>query len=546
MSEAARDRTRLVGLALAGLFVVMAGRSAYIAAAGLPDTPRLSRSVAASEHGASQRANIVDRNGELLAESIPSLSLWANPQVIWEPSDVAARLTEVFPDLDTDAMTRRLSDKSREFVWVRRGLTPRQRERIMELGAEGLGFREERRRVYPRGTLAGHVLGYTDIDGRGLAGIERQFDEALQSGHPPLRLTLDISIQAALEAELAAAAIDYGIKGGAAILIETRTGALRGLASWPAFDPHRAGDMPATDPGRLNRAIGAVYELGSVFKPLTIAAALEAGVVRPGERVPVAEPLVVGRHTIQDTHWIGEQASLTQIVSTSSNIGTVRVNQRLGTRRQAAFLERAGLTARPPVELPGSAAPLLPRAYDEVTAATVSYGHGISVSPLSFLSAFAAFGNDGRRVPPRLVEPAIAGPDGTEIMSPETAQAVLEMLRVAVVSGTGKQADIPGYRIAGKTGTAEKPVAGGYDSERNVASFAAVFPADRPEYALIVTLDEPQPDAGGSMTAASNAAPVAGRIVERTAPLLGLTPRFEDLRPASPPPGDLPAERSAL
>jgi cell division protein FtsI (penicillin-binding protein 3) len=544
VSEAARDRTRLAGLVLAGLFVVMAGRSAYIAATGAPEGAWAARRMAASE--SELRARILDRNSVLLAESVSSYSLWANPQLIWEPSEVAAKLREVFPDMDTAAITRRLSDQSREFVWVRRGLTPGQRLRIMELGAEGLGFREERRRIYPQGALAGHVLGYTDIDGRGLAGLERQFDSILQPGQPPLRLTLDISIQTALEVELAAAAEAYKIRGGAAILMETRTGAIRGIASWPPFDPHRAGDLPTNDPGRLNRAVGAVYELGSVFKPLTIAAALDAGLVRPDERFPVGEPITIGSFTVQDTHWIGREASLTRIMAESSNIGTVLVNQRLGPRRQAAFLERAGLTARAPVELPGSAAPLLPRAYDETTAATVSYGHGISVTPLSFLTAFAAFGNDGRRVHPTLIEPATADAAGEELMSAETARAVLDMLRASVTHGTGQRADIAGYRIAGKTGTAEKPVAGGYDKDRNITSFAAVFPADRPEFALIVTLDEPQPVAGGSMTAAVNAAPVAGRIVERTAPLLGLTPRFEDLRPPGPSAGELPAERSAL
>lgn len=543
MSEASRHRTRFVGLAIGLLFVLMAGRGGYLALSDAPSSSAARPVMAALQ----QRADIVDRNGELLATSVVSWSLWANPSLIWDGADVAGQLVRVLPDLNEADLAARLSDPKRKFVWVKRGLTPRQRAQIAALGLEGLDFREEARRAYPRGVLAGQVLGYTNVDGQGIAGVELAYEAALQGGAAPVRLTLDIGAQAALEAELATAAMDYDMKGGAAILMDTRTGAIRGMASWPPFDPNRASDTPADDPSRANRAIGAVYELGSIFKPLTIAAALDVGAIKPEDRFQVGQPLLIQGRRISDTHWFAREANAWKILSESSNIGTVQVNYALGAQRQQQFLELAGLTRRAPVGLPGSAAPLVPRRLDEVTAATVSYGHGISVTPMAFLLAFSALGNDGLMVAPVLVEDEAAPKaEPVRLFSEETAHLVTEMMRQTVVSGTARRAEVPGYRVAGKTGTAEKPIPGGYAKDRNVSSFAAVFPADSPQYALIVTLDEPKAIEDGSMTAAVNAAPVAGRIIERVAPLLEVDPRFEDLRPASAPPQTLSQNRSEL
>lgn len=543
MSEASRDRTRLVGLAIGLVFVLMAGRGGYLALSDAPANSAARPMTAALQ----QRADIVDRNGELLATSVVSWSLWANPSLIWDGADVAQKLSGVLPDLNEADLAGRLSDTKRKFVWVKRGLTPRQREQVAALGLEGLDFREEARRAYPRGVLAGQVLGYTNVDGEGIAGVELAQEAQLQGGTTPIRLTLDIGAQAALEAELATAAMDYDMKGGAAILMDTRTGAIRGMASWPPFDPNRATDTPADDPARTNRAISAVYELGSIFKPLTIAAALDVGAIKSEDRFPVGQPLLIQGRRISDTHWFAREANAWKILSESSNIGTVQVNYALGAQRQQQFLDMAGLTRRAPVGLPGSAAPLIPARMDEVTAATVSYGHGISVTPMAFLLAFSAFGNDGLMPVPVLVEDGAAPKaEPVRLFSQQTARLVTEMMRQTVVSGTARRAEVPGYRVAGKTGTAEKPIPGGYAKDRNVASFAAVFPADSPQYALIVTLDEPRAIEDGTMTAAVNAAPVAGRIIERVAPLLEVDPRFEDIRPATAPPATLSQNRSEL
>ena len=527
MTVASRHRTRLVGLGLSALFVVLAGKAGYLALSPERSAARL----AAQEAENAVRADIVDRNGEQLATSVSVYSLVANPSVIWDPREVATRLASVLPDIDVEDLTERLSDTEREFVWVKRGLTPRQRQTVFDLGLEGLRFKEETSRAYPRGTLAGQLLGFVKIDGGGGGGIEYSQNARLTSSPEPLRLTIDNGVQAAVEAELAAAAAENGFEGGAVILMEARTGEIRAMASWPPFNPNRSAETPMKDPSRLNRATGAVYELGSVFKPFTVAAALEAGAIRPTDVFDVRRPIEMEGYTISDLHPIGATADVTKIIAESSNIGTVHINEKLGLRRQQAFFKTAGLLDRAPVELAGSAAPILPERLDELTAATMAYGHGIAVSPMAFLSAFSAFANGGERVTPTLIVDETRKPQPVRVMSAITADLVNAMMREAVLTGTGRKAEVAGYRVAGKTGTAEKPVPGGYDDERNISSFAALFPYDSPQYAMIVTLDDPKAGSGGSV-ASQNAAPTAGRIIERVAPLLGIAPRFEEFRPA--------------
>tara|TARA_R100000365_G_C2744432_1_gene73191 strand:- start:795 stop:2423 length:1629 start_codon:yes stop_codon:yes gene_type:complete len=542
VSEASRNRTRLAGLGIGALFVVLAGKAGYLALDGggapVHDAPKEAPHV--------MRADIVDRNGELLATSVSAYSLVANPKLIWDGGEVAAALATVLPEIDVDSLSERLSDQTREFVWVKRGLTPRQRKAVFDLGLEGLRFEEESRRAYPRGTLAGHVLGFTNIDGVGAGGIEYSQNDRLAQGGEPIRLTIDNGVQAAVEAELAATAAEHDIQGGAVILMDAQTGEVRAMASWPPFDPNRSLDIGVSDPSRMNRAVGAVYELGSVFKPFTVAAAIESGVVHPKDLFDVRKPLEIKGYTIKDDHPFYGDADVTHIISESSNIGTVRINEKLGTRRQQAFLKQAGLLDRAHIELSGSAAPILPERFDDLYSATISYGHGIAVTPMAYLEAFSAFANGGERVKPTLIMNHRERPQPVRVMSALTAEIVNVMMREAVVTGTGKNAEVAGYRVAGKTGTAEKPIPGGYSDTENVASFAAIFPYDRPQYALIVTLDDPQAGNEIGVTAAYNAAPTAGRIIERVAPLLGLAPRFEDIRPAGAALGSAQEKRSSL
>ena len=517
-------RTKLVSLVMCLGFGLIAVKAGMVAVTG----PEGNGTVARTFEQPVQRADIVDRNGELLATSVAVYSLFADPRAIWDPADVAESLASVFPEIDVDELTADLGNRDRAFVWVRRGLTPRQRQSVYDLGLEGLGFREESRRAYPRGTLAGHVLGYAGTDGQGLAGVEYAQDKDLADGGDPLKLTIDSNVQFALEAELSAAAGEYEAEGGAGVVLNARNGDVLALASWPPIDPNRALDMSMNDPARLNRAAGAVFELGSVFKPITVAAGLDTGAIRPSDTFDVREPVVIAGRTIEDTHPIGGHASPTEIVSESSNIGTVKIALMLGARRQQEMLANLGLFDRSPIELSGSASPILPSQFDEIHAATVSYGHGIAVSPMAFATAFSVFANGGELVDPTLIM------DGKRrrsrrVMSAPTAALVTAMLRDAVLNGTGEHAEVAGYRVAGKTGTAEKPVPGGYSDEANMASFAAIFPADSPDYVVLIVLDDPKDGAGRGRTAAWNAAPTAGRVIERIAPMLGVEPKFEPL-----------------
>lgn len=523
-------RTRIVSICLLvvfgaiglkGLAVALSGSDTVVArAAVLEPAPR--------------RADIVDRNGDLLATSVTAFSVVADPRAIGEPALIAQELAGVLPDIDVDVITARLSNNQRAFAWVERGITPRQRQAVFELGLEGIEFREESRRAYPRGTLAGHLLGFAGADGQGLGGIEYAMDDRLTSDPSPLYLTIDANVQFSLEAELAAAIGEYEAEAGAGIVMAAQSGEVLGMASWPPLDPHKVSELINDHPALLDRASGAVYELGSVFKPLTVAGALDAGAIRPGDRFDVREPLQVRGRQISDDHPIVGRPTAFEIIADSSNIGTVKIAWQMGSRRQQEFFGSLGLFSRSPVELAGSARPILPERFDELYSATASYGHGIAVSPIAFTSAFASLANAGETIAPTLLLAPERKRNPKRVMAAPTADLVTRMLRKAVVDGTGSRAEVGGYRVAGKTGTAEKPIPGGYSETENICSFAAIFPADSPEYVVLIVLDSPKAGEDRGRTAAWNAAPTAGRVIERIAPILGVEPRFDDPVPSSP------------
>ena len=529
-------RARLVAAGLCFAFCAVGLQGAIVALAG---SDSATTRVASSSRDAvsTRRAEIVDRNGERLATSVSVYSLYADPSAIWNAHDVAAGLVSILPDLDYDTILARLSDEDRRFVWLKRGLTPNQRQAVFDLGFEALGFREETRRFYPQRSLASHILGFTDVDGNGISGIEYALNDRLTSTDEPLQLTIDVGIQYSLEVELSTAAVRTNAEGGAGVVLDARTGEVLAMASWPMYDANRPQD--ADDIARFNRASSGVYELGSVFKPFTIAAGIDLGEVTLRETFDVRNPIRIGSDAIHDDHPLhnARSADLTTILAQSSNIGTVQVAGRIGPERQVRFLESLGLFEASPVEL-GSAAPLLPDYWSEVTYATASFGHGIAVSPMSFASAFATFANDGEYLAPTILmegDPLSEPREPRRVMSAPTAQVVVEMMRTAVTEGTGRNADVVGYRVAGKTGTAEKPAAGGYDDDRNVTSFSAVFPADDPNYVVLIVLDEPTNEAGQAISAAFASAPAVGNVIERIAPILDVMPNFEDIRPSGPP-----------
>ncbi|MCF8507780.1 MAG: penicillin-binding protein 2 [Hyphomonadaceae bacterium] len=518
-------RARIIAVGLALVFVVIVGRSAYVAFNG-PD--RSAVPVAAVEDV--RRADIVDRRGELLATTVEGTSLAVDPSAIWDSRDVVAGIRTVFPDLREDALTAMMADKKRQFAWVKRGLDDEQIKALKELGVEGLMFVNEAQRRYPGGSLAGHFLGYTSIDGDGLEGVERVYDERLKQGVEPLQLTLDASVQFVVEEELTRASADFDMKGAAGIVLDAHTGAVRAIASWPQIDPRLRGEEG--DDAKTNRALNARMELGSIYKPLTVAAALEAGVLQGTDTFDVSAPVKIGAVTVRDQHPLtrvsGKAATAADILAESSNIGTAMIAQRMGAERQKEFLGKVGLLAGHGGEGPQWASPLVPQKWDQTAMATVAYGHGISVSPLAFAMAYTPFANGGEYVSPSFIEPVDAGSvKRTRVMSARTADAVLGMMRTTVTQGSGKLAEANGYEVAGKTGTAEKPTPNGYDPDRNITSFAAVFPASRPQFVVLVVLDEAQPRTGEQRTAAYTAALIAGKVIARAAPLLDVQPVLE-------------------
>ena len=512
-------RGRLVAGVLALVFAVIVGRAGQIALL------HHSNGSGGSSVADVRRANIVDRNGDLLATSLAAWTLAADPGKIWDAREVAQGVAQVLPGVDVEELTAKLSKRERKYALIRRGLTPRQRQSVMELGLEGVYFESEMRRVYPAGRLAGHLLGFTDVDGNGIEGLEYVFNDRLAKGGEPLKLTIDASVQYALETELELASEEYIMAGATGMVIDVHTGAVRAMASWPFIDPNHPGRIEKA--AMRNRALTGVFDLGSVYKPLTIAAALEAGAVTPGDTFDVSEPLTFGSETITDGHKFDYPyaVSIRDILVNSSNIGAAKIAKRMGIAAHRDFLERVGLLGRLEYLGPRAQAALPPPSWTELASATVSYGHGIAVTPFAFALSYVPLANGGTYLAPRFAETE-GGPSAepVRVMSPETASKVVDMMRDVVLYGSGKMADVPGYEVAGKTGTAEKPVNGVYDHNRNVTSFAAIFPASRPEFVVLIVLDEAQPRSGGSHTAAHTAATIAGRLIGRAAPMLDVQP----------------------
>lgn len=480
---------------------------------------------------AAARADIVDRNGVLLATSLATASLYAEPRRILDPQEAAARLVQVLPELSRAELVASFSS-GRAFVYLKRKLTPRQVWLVNALGIPGLGFEREEERLYPQGRMAAHVVGFTDIDGHGLAGIEHEFDERLAAGGKasgPLRLSLDVRVQHALSDELARAVEAHRALGGGGLVLDVATGELLAMASLPDFDPHHR--PAATAPELFNRMTAGVYELGSVFKTFTVAMALESGTVRLADGYDATDPIRVGRFLIRDDHPQKRYLTVPEIFVHSSNIGAAKMALDVGAGTQRSFLGSLGLLRPAAIELPGAGRPLVPERWSDVHVMTIAYGHGLSVSPLQLSTAIAAMSNGGVLHPATLIADERSGRDpGTRVISEATSAQMRQLMRLVVKSGTAAQADVPGYRIGGKTGTAEKAMRGGYARTALVSSFVGVFPIEAPRYLVFVMLDEPKASAEtrNFRGAGWNAAPTAGRVVLRIAPLLGVESRPED------------------
>lgn len=489
------------------------------------ETARADRSIVTVLPG---RADIVDRNGTILATNLDTPSLFAVPREVRDVEEAALKLVSVLPGLSLADVRARLQSK-RGFVWIKRQLTPAQVWKVNALGLPGLKFQPEERRVYPHGREAAHLLGFVDIDGKGIAGIEHFFDDRLSDpgmAGQPLRLSLDLSVQHTLRDELARAASRHQALGAAGIVLDVRSGEVLAGVSLPDFDPNQASKAPAD--ARFNRLTAAVFELGSTFKTFTVAMGLETGTVSLADRFDVSEPIRIARFRIHDDHPKNRVLTVPEIFVYSSNIGAAKIARDIGSLRQRDFLGSLGLLRPASIEVPEVGLPLYPEHWREINTMTIAYGHGIAVSPLQQAVALAAIINGGLLNPATLVaETEGVRSPGQRVVSEATSEQMRALMRVAVTMGTGRQADVPGYRIGGKTGTAEKSGTGGYRRDALISSFVGVFPIEAPRYLVFVVLDEPKGTvethnfAGGGWVAA----PAVGRIIARIAPILGIAPR---------------------
>ena len=538
VDRAAKTRARiaLTVLIFALGYAVIATRLVMFAMA--PEGHGLRRAIA-QDAVATARPDILDRDGEILATDVRTPSLFAEPHRIIDVDEASELLTAVMPDIDAAELRARLASK-RRFVWLKREITPEQREQIHRLGIPGVGFLPENKRVYPNGAEVSHVLGHVNIDNQGTAGIEKWLDSRGLADLPlaglatdrlqkPIELAVDLRVQHALRDELVAARARFKAVAAAGILTDVRTGEVVSMVSVPDYDPNNPRE--ALEPTRINRLTTGVFEMGSTFKALTVAMALDSGKVTLKSAFDASHPLQYGKFAIHDFHAQNRVLTVPEIFTYSSNIGTARMALSLGIEHHKWFLRKMGQLERLRTELPESAEPLVPKRWAELNTVTIAFGHGLSVAPLQAVAGISALMNGGRLIPPTFLKrsEAEARALARQVVKPETSEKMRYLMRLNVEKGTATKADVKGYYVGGKTGTSDKVIGGRYSKTKVLTSFTAVLPADQPRYLLLIMLDEPQatPDTHGFTTSGWNAVPVGGAVIARIAPLLGLEPRFE-------------------
>ncbi len=522
--ETAHNRLLVGGAIFAVCFAVVGLRLVNLGLTHQDEIAQTARAREITAPAPPTRADIVDRNGVLLATNLTTASLFAETHKLADRAATARALAQVLPDISEAELVSTLS-APKGFRWIKRKLTPRQQYEINRLGLPGLDFQEEEQRVYPHGGLAAHAVGFAGIDNEGLAGIEKSLDATLNERTRPLRMSIDIRVQQILRGELAAQITRFDAVGGSGIVMDANNGEVIAMTSLPDFDPNDR-ESPTED-ALFNRNTLGVYELGSVFKIFNHALALDSGVATLNSGYDASKPIRVGRFTINDFHGEDRWLTLPEIFKFSSNIGSAKMALDVGGEAQQRFLAKLGLTRRARIELPEQGRPIVPETWREVNTMTIAYGHGIAVSPLQLVTAVAATVNGGvmhtptllRRVPGDLVV-------GEQVMSAETSDSIRRLMRLVVEDGTGRNGDAPGYLVGGKTGTAEKQVGGRYKRKALISSFVAAFPINAPRYVVMALLDEPKgiKESYGYATGGWTAAPVVSRVIMRSAPLLGVRP----------------------
>ncbi len=530
-------RMRLIAFAFLAIYGIIAAKLVDF---GLRPEAPANHKRAASDTIAAARPDILDRNGKILATDVKVMSVFAEPRRIVDKDEAVELLTAALPSVDARELRERLGSR-KGFIWVKRAVTPQQQKEVYHLGLPGVGFQPEYKRVYPNGSVAAHVLGFANLDGIGISGLEKYIDgQGLADLHgagfsltrdnlTPIITSLDLDATYALRDELAKGIARFKAKAGAAAILDVNTGEVIAMASLPDYDPNFPAD--ALDPNHINRLSIGVYEMGSTFKAISIAMALDKGKVTLHSRVDARESLRYGRFTIHDFHATHRVLSVPEVFTHSSNIGTARMALMVGVEGHKAFLAKMGQLRRLRTELPESAEPLVPKNWGELNTITIAFGQGLSVAPLQAMMAVGALANGGTLITPTFLKQSEedAKRDAPRVVRPETSEAMRYLMRLNAEIGTAKIADIKGYFVGGKTGTADKIVRGHYAKDRVLTTFMAVVPADKPKYLYLTLLDEPQGSAetDGYRTAAWNAGPVTGKIIERTGQLLGLPPRLD-------------------
>jgi cell division protein FtsI (penicillin-binding protein 3) len=536
----ARARVGFAMLAFAAIYAVIGGRLVMFA---IGADSHAARRTAAQDAIATARPDIVDRNGAVLATDVKSPSLFGEPRRIIDKDEAIELLTATLPDLDTVEVRERLSSK-KGFVWLKREITPKQQQEIHRLGIPGIGFLRENKRVYPTGNEVAHLIGLVNIDNQGIAGMEKWLDSngladlhragfATDRLQRPVELSIDLRVEHALRDELLKAKEKYKAKAASGLISNVKTGEIVAMVSLPDFDPNNPRE--AHDPDRINRLTTGVFEMGSTFKALTLAMALDSGKANLNTLFDARGALHYGKFAIHDTHPLGRSISLSEVFTFSSNVGAARIALSQGVEAHKAFLKKLGQLDRLRTELPESASPIVPKRWGELNTITIAFGHGLSVAPLQAVMGINAVINGGYLIPPTFMKrsEAEAKAMAKKVVKTETSDKMRYLMRLNAEIGTAKKADVKGYYIGGKTGTSEKVVNGRYSKKQVLNSFTAIVPADNPQFQVLVMLDEPKPlkETFGFITSGWNAVPTGGNVIARIAPLLGIEPRF-DLPPS--------------
>jgi cell division protein FtsI (penicillin-binding protein 3) len=536
----ARARVGFAMLAFAAIYAVIGGRLVMFTING---DNHGARRTAAQDAIATARPDIVDRNGEILATDVKAPSLFGEPRRIIDKDEAIELLTATLPDLDTGEVRDRLSGK-KGFVWLKREISPLQQQEIHRLGIPGIGFLRENKRVYPTGAEVAHLIGLVNIDNQGIAGMEKWLDTngladlhragfATDRLQRPVELSVDLRVEHALRDELLKAKEKFHAKAASGLVSNVRTGEIVAMVSVPDFDPNNPKE--AHDPDRINRLTTGVYEMGSTFKAFTLAMALDSGKYDLNSLWDARGPLHYGKFAIHDDEPKGRFLNMREVFTFSSNVGAARIALSQGVEAHKAFLRKMGQMERLRTELPESASPILPRHWSELNTVTIAFGHGIAVAPLQAVMGIDALVNGGYLIPPTFLKRTEqeAMEVAKRVIKPETSEKMRFLMRLNAEIGTARKADVKGYYIGGKTGTAEKVVNGRYVKKRVLTAFTAILPADHPQYQLLVMLDEPQSlkETYGFITSGWNAVPTGGNVIARIAPLLGIEPRF-DLPPS--------------